>query len=349
MDVRGWIVTVPRWARHVMFWLAYLCFFSILYGSFDREYGKQFFFQFLDLPMYVLATYTTLYLLLPFLFQRRYARFFGSVILVLLVSGFVNWALYLYVEKPLTEYANEPANFWSIHKIIKFSIGVYPVVAIATVIKLLEHWYRHDRNQQDLQQEKLEAELKYLKAQIHPHFLFNTLNNLYALTLKKSDLAPEMVLKLSDLLNYMLYQCNGRIVPLEKELKQIENYLALERMRYGDRLDIRYEVRGQVVGHSIAPMLIIAFVENSFKHGTSEELDQAWVSIEVETQEDRITLKVENSKEDAQSNDDQQYREGIGLKNVQRRLELLYPNRHELKLLDSKDSFLVVLKLMTIS
>ena len=343
MDFGGWIARIPRWARHVLFWLGYVLFFTILYGSFSEEYGKQFIFQFVELPMPVLATYVTLYALLPFLFQRRYALFFSSAAGVLLVAGFVNWVLYVYVERPLTQYANDPIQVFYPLKIIKYAVGVYPVVAIATVIKLLEHWYQHQKTEQQLSQEKLEAELKYLKAQIHPHFLFNTLNNLYALTLKKSDAAPEMVLKLSDLLNYMLYDCNGRWVPLDKELKQIENYLALERMRYGDRLDIRYSVNGSLSGHQIAPMLIIAFVENSFKHGTSEELDQAWVSIEVETAPGEIRLKVENSKADMVAPDEQEYKAGIGLTNVRRRMELLYPDRHTLKVLDSQDAFLVSL------
>ncbi|MEL6538587.1 MAG: histidine kinase [Bacteroidota bacterium] len=345
MDLGGWIARVPRWARHALFWLVYLVFFSLVYGSYDENYGQEFLFMLLDLPMIVIATYVTMYGLLPLLFKQKYGQFFGLVALILLIAGFVNYSIYVQFKHPLTAYANEPVKLFYPYKIVKFALGIYPIVAIATVIKLLEHWYRNQNTQQQLSQEKLEAELKYLKAQIHPHFLFNTLNNLYALTLKKSDAAPEMVLKLSDLLNYMLYDCNENRVPLDKELKQIENYLALERMRYGDRLDIRYSVNGTVTGHRIAPMLIIAFVENSFKHGTSEELNQAWVNVELEVDEQTITLKVENSKADSAAADDRQYKEGIGLNNVRRRLELLYPERHELKVLDSQDSFLVVLKL----
>lgn len=336
---------MPRWARHTLFWLVYVVFFTLVYGSYDEKYGQEFLFMLWDLPMIIIATYVTMYGLLPLLFKQKYAQFFGLVAIILLIAGFVNYAIYVYFKHPLSDYAHEPIQLFFPYKIMKFALGIYPIVAIATVIKLLEHWYRHQNTQQQLSQEKLEAELKYLKAQIHPHFLFNTLNNLYALTLKKSDAAPEMVLKLSDLLNYMLYDCNENRVPLDKELKQIENYLALERMRYGDRLDIRYSVNGSLTGHRIAPMLIIAFVENSFKHGTSEELNQAWVNVEVETTEQTITLKVENSKADSAAADERQYKEGIGLNNVRRRLELLYPDRHELKVLDSQDSFLIVLKL----
>ena len=322
-----------------------MAFFTLVYGSYDENYGQEFVFLLFDMPMYITAAYITLYALLPYLFRRKYYQFFGGVAVVLLFAGFVNWYIYVKFEYPQTDYYDGPLDVMNFYKIMKFALSVYPVVALAAVVKLLEHWYRHQNTQQQLSQEKLEAELKYLRAQIHPHFLFNTLNNLYALTLKKSDAAPEMVLKLSDLLNYMLYECNGNEVPLDKELKQIENYLALERMRYGDRLDIRYSVKGSLAGHRIAPMLIIAFVENSFKHGTSEELDQAWVNVEVETGDSTITLKVENSKADTVTEDTQQYKEGIGLNNVRRRLELLYPERHELKVLDSQDAFLVVLSL----
>lgn len=345
MDLGGWIERMPRWLRHLLFWLVYLAFYTILYGGYDEKYLLQFSFLVMDLPITLLVTYVTLYGLLPFLFKRKYGVFFLGMVPLLLFGGWVNWTIYAIWQHPLTDWAYDPVKIWFPHKIVKNAVAMYPIVAITTVIKLMEHWYSHQKTEQSLSQEKLEAELKYLKAQIHPHFLFNTLNNLYALTLKKSDAAPEMVLKLSDLLNYMLYECNGNRVSLEKELKQIENYLALERMRYGDRLDIQYEVKGSIGGKVIAPMLIIAFVENSFKHGTSEELDQAWVNISIESSEERIVLKVENSKAHHHAKDEKEYKEGIGLNNVRRRLELLYPDQHELKVLDGNESFLVVLKL----
>jgi sensor histidine kinase YesM len=222
---------------------------------------------------------------------------------------------------------------------------MYPVVVLGTLIKFFKIWYKNQQRSQKLEQDKLQAELKFLKAQIHPHFLFNTLNNLYALTLKKSERAPEIVLKLSDLLNYMLYECNSELVPLKKEIELVENYVALEKLRYGDRLDASISVKVENPDLKITPMLILPFVENSFKHCVSGETENAWVSIDITLKKNQLTIKVDNSKSNTDNKDEQKYREGIGLKNVKRRLELLYEGVYELKILDTEESYLVVLRL----
>ena len=159
--------------------------------------------------------------------------------------------------------------FFYFPKIVKMFVAIYPVTFVAVAIKLLKYWYANQQAQQVLTQQKLQAELKFLKTQIHPHFLFNTLNNLYALTLKKSERAPEMVLKLSELINYMLYECASDDVPLTKEVKFIRNYGDIEKMRYGDKLDIDIRVTGDVNDRKIAPLVLLPFVENCFKHGAS--------------------------------------------------------------------------------
>jgi LytS/YehU family sensor histidine kinase len=230
--------------------------------------------------------------------------------------------------------------FFYFPKIIKAFVGIYPVVFTALTIKLLKFWYANQQAQQILTKEKLEAELKFLKTQIHPHFLFNTLNNLYALTLKKSEKAPEMVLKLSELINYMLYECTADEVPLSKEVKFIQSYIAIEKMRYGDKLEVDVRVTGDTASRVVAPMIILPFVENSFKHGASEELQQGWVTVQIEATPETILIKVENSKAHGENNHNGT---GIGVQNVKRRLSLLYPDRHELKILDGKETFLVIL------
>jgi LytS/YehU family sensor histidine kinase len=223
-------------------------------------------------------------------------------------------------------------------------VAIYPVTFTAVAIKLLKYWYANKQAQQILIQEKLEAELKFLKTQIHPHFLFNTLNNLYALTLKKSDKAPEMVLKLSELINYMLYECKSDEVQLNKEIKFIRNYTDIEKMRYGDKLDVDLRVTGNANDRKIAPLILLPFVENAFKHGASENLLQSWVKVSVDAHEDHIVIKVENSKAgDSKQNGS----DGIGIQNVKRRLTLLYPEKHELKIINGEETFLVVLSINT--
>ncbi|MTI20645.1 sensor histidine kinase, partial [Fulvivirga sp. RKSG066] len=316
------------------------------YGSFKEDYLFQLKIQLIYLPEKLIATYITLYVLLPrFLLKEKYTLFFTLLILLLLASGMLHWFVALYIERPLY-FPNESwGTFLYPNKILKSATYIYPVVVLATLVKFFKHWYNYQATNQKLTQEKLQAELKFLRAQVHPHFLFNTLNNLYALTLKKSDSAPAIVLKLSDLLNYMLYECNTDRVPLKKEIELLENYVSLEKLRYGDHLDISFKIRGNVNGKMIAPMLILPFVENSFKHGVSGETDEAWVSINLAIKDETLTLKVDNSKSGLVTKDEQQYKEGIGLTNVKRRLELLYEDKYDLKIMDTDESYLVVLKL----
>ena len=143
----------------------------------------------------------------------------------------------------------------------------------------------------------------------------------------------------------MLYECNTDRVPLTKEIELLKNYVSLEKLRYGDRLDISLNIIGNTRDLEIAPMLVLPFVENSFKHGTSDEIEDAWVSIDLVVKEGILTLKVDNSKSNSLGKDEQKYREGIGLKNVKRRLELLYKGGYELKTLDTVESYLIVLKI----
>ena len=176
-----------------------------------------------------------------------------------------------------------------------------------------------------------ESELKLLKSQIHPHFLFNTLNNLYGLTLEKSDMAPELVLKLADLMDYMLYKCNKSKVRLKDELEHLKNYVEIEGMRYGKKVRIDFEIEGEADRLEIAPMLLLAFFENSFKHGVSKSINKPFVRINIQIKRSIFNLNILNShNRAAEKNED--YTQGIGLKNVQKRLQLIYPEKYQLRI-----------------
>ncbi|QCR25089.1 two-component system sensor protein [Pontibacter sp. SGAir0037] len=224
--------------------------------------------------------------------------------------------------------------------------GGLTVAGFAGAIKLAKHWYQKNQLNLKLEHEKLTAELQLLKAQVHPHFLFNTLNNLYSLTLTHSAEAPEVVLKLSGLLRYMLYEGNVPKVPLSKEVKLITDYLELEKMRYGNRLDLSVNLSGDFDGKLIAPLLLLPFLENSFKHGASEHLDQAWVSLDLSVRENKLKLKLMNALPEASALTAGGVRSGgIGLQNVQKRLQLIYPDQHELKIIREAEVFIVTLVL----
>jgi LytS/YehU family sensor histidine kinase len=182
-----------------------------------------------------------------------------------------------------------------------------------------------------------------LKAQIHPHFLFNTLNNIYAFTLSASPKAPQMVKKLSGLLRYIIHECNQPRVPLEKELAMIRDYMELEKIRYEEQMDMTVDIRGNCENKMIAPLLLIPFVENSFKHGTSKMLSRPWVTLHVIVEENIFYLLLTNSKPEEYGNPHSEG--GIGLANVQKRLALLYPGNHVIKMTEEPRNFTVLLEI----
>ena len=335
-----------RILQHVLFWVAHIVFYALLYGSFEDTYPQTFFEELIYLPGKILFTYFVLYFLLPnFLLIGKYWSFFLWLLFSSFVIGIVQRYVAYTIDYPIYYPQALADSFFYFPKIVKMLAAIYPVTFFAVAIKLLKFWYANQQAQQVLTQEKLQAELKFLKTQIHPHFLFNTLNNLYALTLKKSDRAPEMVLKLSELINYMLYECTGDEVRLTKEIKFIRNYGDIEKMRYGDKLDIDIRVSGDVNDRKIAPLVLLPFVENCFKHGASEELQQSWVKVTIDVQPHVTIIKVENNKATVNGI---AKNEGIGIQNVKRRLDLIYPAQHELKIINGQETFLVILAIQKI-
>lgn len=339
-----------RLLSHLLFWLGYLVFFTTIHASYEEDdYTLGFIAAVNSLPVRMFATYFTLYWLIPrFLYNQQYEVFTVLFIVSAIGFGYLDrWVVHQYfVPVYMPDYDYEQYPLSHLGKAMSFTIRCYAVVLAAAAIKLIKRNYQNETLAESLAKEKLDAELKLLKAQIHPHFLFNTLNNLYALTLQNSPKSSEVVLKLSNLLDYMLYECNVPRVPLTKEIKQIQNYIGLEQLRYDDRLEVAFTSTGNLANKQIPPLLILPFVENAFKHGVSMESEHAFITIDISVRGDVMSLKVENSKnEDEQSARQASYTKGIGLKNVRRRLDLLYNDNYDLQIFDEDDSFLVVLRL----
>jgi LytS/YehU family sensor histidine kinase len=234
---------------------------------------------------------------------------------------------------------------------VRQELGSLPViVGIAVMIKLIKRWWMKQQETAQVAREKTKAELQLLKAQVHPHFLFNTLNNIYFFTLTNSAQAPVMIKKLSGLLNYILHECDRPLVPLEKEIKMIQDYMALEKIRYAEQMQMTIDIDGKPGEKMIAPLLLIPFVENSFKHGASKMITQPWVKLAIHIENNWLRLTVTNSKpstnESSLSKPLLPVGQGnIGLKNVTKRLELLYPGTHELSIVSESDSYSVYLSL----
>jgi LytS/YehU family sensor histidine kinase len=216
------------------------------------------------------------------------------------------------------------------------------ILGLFLSLKTLKNWHLEQLKTETLAKENANAELQLLKAQVHPHFLFNTLNNIYSFTLNQSPLAGALVQKLSDMLNYMIHGCEKPLVPLEKEIKLIRDYMGLEKVRYGNRLDMQVEVNGEYKVKLIAPLLMIPFVENCFKHGASAMRGQQWIKLNITINEDQLDFKLSNSKPPDLNGANN--KKGIGLANVQKRLQLLYPGKHSLEIKSTTDSYIVHLQ-----
>lgn len=336
--------TLYRIARHVLFWVVYIVFWTVFYGS-QSGYATSFMVTLLYMFFHAGAVYTNFLGLFPRYFaSRRYVLYS-----LLLVADIFVWSiglsftLYAIFGNDINGGTEQSAWLISTTGIVVMSIGTATTVAVALVLLLLVRRVEHDRQTRELERKNLSSELQLLRSQIHPHFLFNVLNSLYALTLQKSDLAPGMVLKLSEILRYILYECSEPTVPLEKELNYLQNYIDLEKMRQGARTDIDMQVTGATDSKTIEPMLFLPFVENCFKHGANGNVASAFVRIRFEIEKNRLTFRAENSRNPAipPTGTDG----GIGLANVRRRLELLYPGQHLLRIEESETSYTVTLLL----
>ncbi|OJJ14442.1 hypothetical protein BKI52_42430 [marine bacterium AO1-C] len=341
------------WVKHLLFWiLVFLCYsLSMIdyhHGSFQEifiTYGFRVILQ-------CMATYICLLILLPrYLSRKNNLELVLSFLLVLSVVHFIatTWrVLYLEPTYPITY----------LSCIVKFSHLTYwqrildaQVLFFQTPVKYLQptfiliaiQYYSRLKNLAELGERKKLAELQLLKHQLNPHFLFNTLNNLYTLALKKSDNTPEVISRLSDILDYTLYRCNGQYVSIDKEIELIENYLSLEKIRYGKRVLINFETSldRQL---EIAPLLLLTFIENAFKHGVSQEINQATIDIALQTTDEHITFSVKNSIPSTTLPSVRQ-KEAIGLNNVKKQLELLYTNAYQLTIDHTRDLYSVQLNI----
>jgi two-component system LytT family sensor kinase len=328
---------------HILFWLLCYLFYSVTYGSYAENYRQEFISNLYLLPVRIAGTYAFIYYLIPvFLLGKRYLAFSVLAIVHAVLFGLALWAVlnyFVYCDGCIYE-PNYP--LFSISKIFRLIIGNYEIPAIAALIVITKRWYVDQQITREMEKDKLEAELKFLKSQIHPHFLFNTLNNLYALTLIKSDKAPDVVIRLSEMLNYMLYHSNEKEVKLIEEIDLLKAYLELEKIRYGNRLNLSFKLQGDPENKYLAPLLLLPFVENSFKHGVSNNVENPFIRIDLQITDDALNLQVVNSfGEQSQES----FSEGIGLKNVQRRLDILYKDRYNLQVKKNDGIFEVSFRL----
>lgn len=330
-------------ARRSWIYLAYWVLVTLVF-LYDRTYliqkaGLPNFFICVAVRVTLLIglAWLNIHWLIPrYLLRSRYGRYFGLVFLLiigyLVIQSLYDYYLFGYVLGP-----NRNVRL-SASLIYNFThTSLYLLLTVA--LKFSIDWYEQKKLLQEAQVGKLQAEVDYLRSQVNPHFLFNALNNLYALTIKKSDYAPDVVLKLSELMEYMLYESDDTYVPLEKEMKYLSNYLELEKIRQGNQADIRLTINGNADHCRIPPFLVLPLVENAFKHGVSKAVHNAYVHIDIQIGR-VLEIRIANNRLHFQQ---QGKSGGIGLPNLRKRLELLYPGRHVLQITETADQYYVLL------
>ncbi len=327
---------------HVFFWVIIILGLTFL----SRDRGGMMHLlasETVNVGFFAIIVYFNIHYLFPRYLKQK--NIVNHLLLLILASAVITpiKTLFLVKLQPNVDLKNEIIG----SQILIFFATLF-VAIISTIYSILKDWIHTQNEKQELVNEQLQSELKFLKSQINPHFLFNTLNSLYALTLKKSDLAPEIVLKLSEMMRYMLYECNEKSVPLEKEVNYLINYLELEKVRHGKKININFNQSGEITNQEIAPLMFIPFIENCFKHGVSNQISEAFVNINMMIQRKEVEVHIENSKHAAMPGITGRKSGGIGLQNVRRRLELLYPEAYDLVVEDTPLTYKVKLKVKLI-
>ena len=342
-----------RIGRHFVFWFAWWVFFGLLYGLPVAVPGQlhviqtplAFFEALLYMPQHMFLSYGIIYLILPRLLMKgKWWSGLLAVIVLILLAAMVSQFVASFAIVPIRQSLGIPyqpsTKFYA--SLMAGLRGSMTVAGFAVAIKLIKLWYKKKIDNERLEKATLRAELELLKGQLHPHFMFNTLNTIYSFSLNGSDKTPQAILELSQLMRYMLTECTRPFVDLTREIQILNDYVNLEKERFGSRLEISMSSTGDIANKQIPPLLFMPFVENSFKHGAGEMIEQAWISFDLVVKDDVLKFKLINGKPRTANNDRSSQ---VGLLNVKRRLSLLYPNSHDLRITEDDDTFVVNLTL----
>ena len=308
----------------IYFWLTYFTFNVLRWGVFYQDYAYSLKSNLIGFPIHITLCYLFIFIFLPKLFQGKVFEFFSLITLSLSVAVLLKFQLTFSFlsEDVLPEYTAITSNI-TFSYLIQTVLGEVYVITFVSCIKLVIDWTKQREFLLNTNKILLENELKYLRSQIQPHFFFNTLNNLYSLTIDKSDKAPDLILKLSDLMKYFLYETGKEYQSLSNEIKHIKDYIDIEKLRYNEELKVSFNIRGAVKKTMIRPLLLIPLVENAFKHGARNSKKNSYITIDLKINSSEINFKVENSFSKSTKPIKVQVG-GIGLANIKKRLEINY-------------------------
>jgi two-component system, LytTR family, sensor kinase len=335
---------MTRPLRHLIFWIVYLLI-NVRLQSFnpDDNLLNLLLSELYVMPPKIALTYFVFYWIIPRYFKKDNPFFLTfQLIACFFLSIFIYRLIIINVVLPQFYLELVGKKSWFDTRLIWWTgWDVFITVAAASTIKLFRLYNKSQQHEQELTQQKLQSELNFLRAQTNPHFLFNTLNNLYGLARRKSDKTAESILTLSKIMRFVLNDCRQQFIPVSKEVAVIEDYIILEKLRYHDRLTVVFEKEIEDENQPIAPLLLLPFVENAFKHGGKGTTGDANIFIKIESSENKIYFEVKNNLEA----DSPREPTGIGLKNVRRQLELTYPDCHFLEIKPTENAFLVQLSI----
>jgi two-component system sensor histidine kinase AlgZ len=329
---------------HLSFWGVYLSFFIYQISSRVKELeGNEAFFRAaFHVVFNMIAAYMNYFIFLPrFLAKRKIGRYLLEFGIPFALVIFIRVHLQRYI---VDGYTHSEGYFYSNLHIVQITATSLFIVIFVSMLRFAKDWFELEARKKEIENEKLTAELGFLKEQINPHFLFNTLNNLYYLAYTKSENTTEVIAKLSQMMRYMIYESNHPQVPMSKEIEYMQNYIGLERLRLNNQIPINFEVTGDAANAKIAPLILITFLENAFKHGVDANKEESWVKVAIRLTGNSCSYTVENSKR-LNGHVIHTEKSGIGLRNVMRRLELSYPGNFDIKVDDNADRYKVELQL----
>ena len=364
MKIRDFIFSEKksdRIKRHLLFWMFYWVCLTFLHATspgpkpridFFRNLPYSTVYSFSILIPQVFFTYALISFVLPkYLLKSRYAISFLWIIIFAILTAVVNYMMLRFAH-PIIARSILPGRFTAGNigevgghflDFITCFKGTLVAAAAACIIRLVKYWHIKERRTFELLKEKTEAQLQLLRAQIHPHFLFNTLNNIFSKAQNESPASARMIMELSHILRFVLDDGKNALVPLDKEMQMLVDYINLEKVRYRDKLDLHLSLPSNTEEVYIAPLLLLPFVENCFKHGASRMIDNPWITLKIELNETALTMKLLNGKITSKGNGDEV--RGTGIENARKRLELLYKGKYVLQINEDDEVFVVDLVL----
>lgn len=327
-----------------IFWLAYFLFEWLNTGAYSDNFQKSFCFISIHIPLLMLAGYWHLLITVRyFLLAHRVKGFLLSLVGGLLVFGLMRRAVSYFWYYPVYNVAGleKPFIYWP--KIFAETMQLHLVVALFVAMDLVRHTIRQQQLNETYRSEKVSAEYRLLQSQVQPHFLFNTLNNLVSVSMHEPEQMPNLLHRLAGLLSYQLHESHRHKVPVSKEIAYLKDYLSLEQIRYGDRLDVQTNFSYLTDSNQlmVPPMLFLPFVENAFKHGAEQTEGNCWIQMRLSVQGNQLVFSVENGVPEGAP---KSFSSGLGLSNLKRRLDILFPDNYELVTMPEEGQFLSVLK-----